>query len=43
MPKCCSSCYLFEDCENRDGCCEECDFYSNGDCGLVEDEWQEDK
>jgi len=30
MPKCCSKCYMYDECENRNECCQECDYYSNG-------------
>lgn len=36
VPRCCPSCYLYEDCEKRNECCEECDFYSRGRCMLSE-------
>ncbi len=32
MPKCCTHCYMFDECENRNECCSECDYYSNGEC-----------
>jgi len=32
MPKCCTQCYMYDECENRNGCCPECDYYSNGEC-----------
>lgn len=38
MPRCCPKCYLFEGCENQDECCEECDFYADGDCALSKEE-----
>jgi hypothetical protein len=42
MSKCCSKCPLFDECEYRDGCCPECDFYSNGGCLFSTDEPYED-
>lgn len=38
VPRCCPSCYLYEDCEERGECCEECDFYNKGKCMLKEKE-----
>lgn len=32
MPKCCTHCYMFDECENRNECCPECDYYSNSGC-----------
>jgi hypothetical protein len=32
MPKCCSNCYIYDACENRNECCQECDYYSGGEC-----------
>ena len=36
VPKCCPSCYLYEVCENKNGCCEKCDFYNKRKCMLRE-------
>jgi|GEM_PF-1151038 len=30
--KCCFKCYMYDECENRNECCSECDYYSNGEC-----------
>ena len=38
MPKCCSKCYMFSDCEDRNECCLECDYFSNGKCFYAEEE-----
>ena len=32
MPRCCSNCYMYDECENRNECCSECDYYSGGEC-----------
>lgn len=32
MPKCCVRCYMFDECANKNECCPECDYYSNGKC-----------
>ncbi|MEM1689440.1 MAG: hypothetical protein QXX33_00440 [Candidatus Hadarchaeales archaeon] len=34
MPRCCPNCYLFEECDQKGECCEECDFFENGRCAL---------
>jgi len=38
MPKCCSKCYMYDDCENKNECCAECDYYSDGGCLYEEEE-----
>jgi len=38
MPKCCSKCYMYEECENKNECCSECDYYSDGECLYIEGE-----
>ena len=32
MPKCCPKCWQYYECENRNECCPECDYYSSGKC-----------
>ena len=32
MPKCCPKCYMYDECDHQNGCCSECDYYSNGEC-----------
>jgi hypothetical protein len=29
---------MFDECENRNECCQECDYYSAGECLYVEEE-----
>jgi len=36
MPKCCPKCYMYYECENRNECCSECDFYLGGECLYAE-------
>jgi hypothetical protein len=42
MHKCCSKCPMFDECGHRDGCCPECDFYSDGECLFGGEEPYED-
>jgi len=42
MHKCCSKCPTFGGCEYSNGCCPECDFYSDGECLFREEEPYED-
>jgi hypothetical protein len=42
MRKCCSKCPMFNECEYKNGCCPECDFYSDGECLFGEEEPFED-
>jgi hypothetical protein len=29
---------MYEECENKNECCSECDYYSDGECLYVEEE-----
>jgi len=38
MPRCCIKCYMFDECENKNECCAECDYFSDGTCLYAEEE-----
>ncbi|MDI6883911.1 MAG: hypothetical protein QMD00_02050 [Hadesarchaea archaeon] len=42
MPKCCSNCYFYEECDHPNECCPKCDFYSDGECTLSKEEPEEE-
>ncbi len=37
MPKCCTKCYMFDECDNKNECCSECDYYSDAKCLYAEE------
>lgn len=37
MPRCCTKCHMFDECDNKNECCPECDYYSSGTCLLEEE------
>jgi hypothetical protein len=37
MPGCCPRCYLYYECDRRDVCCRECEYYAGDECLLSEE------
>lgn len=40
MPTCCSNCWMYSECDQRNECCPECDYYSGGAC-LIEEDYED--
>ena len=38
MTKCCENCWNYDECAMKAQCCEECDYFSEGDCTFGKEE-----